>query len=99
MDALKQQLSQCWNIPASAKDAQDLVVELDVEVNPDRSVASATIVDQGRMASDPVFRAAALSAKRALSIPACMPLALPPDKYDEWKSMTLRFDPKEMLGL
>ena len=98
MGALQQQLAQCWNIPAGSKDARNLVVELDVEVGPDRVVTRAEIVDQGRLATDPIYRAAAMSAKRALSMPQCTPLALPPEKYDEWKSMTLRFDPKEMLG-
>jgi hypothetical protein len=56
------------------------------------------IVDQARLSSDPVFRAAAMSAERALRMPQCTPLALPPDKYDEWQSMTLTFNPKDMLG-
>jgi outer membrane biosynthesis protein TonB len=97
MDALKNQLRQCWSLPAAAKDAQDLAVDIDISVNPDRTVASAQVDDQGRM-SDPVFRAAAMSALRALRMPQCTPLALPPDKYQEWQSMTVRFDPKEMLG-
>ena len=75
-----------------------MIVELDVDVGPDRVVTRADIVDRGRAASDPIFRAAAMSASRALRMPQCTPLALPPDKYEEWKSMTLRFDPKEMLG-
>lgn len=97
--ALIEQLSHCWNMPAGVKDAQNLVVDLDVEVNPDRTVASVQIEDQGRLASDPVFRAAAMSAARALRMPECTPLALPPDKYEQWKSMSLHFNPKEMLGL
>lgn len=97
MDALRQQLARCWNLPTSAKNAQDLVVDLDVTVNPDRTVASAAIVDQGRM-SDPIYAAAARSALRAVRAPECTPLELPPEKYQEWQSMSIRFDPKEMLG-
>jgi hypothetical protein len=97
-DALRHQLEQCWNMPAGVKDAQNLVVDLAVEMNPDRTVRSVVVVDQARFASDPVFRAAAMSAERALRMPQCTPLALPPDKYDEWQSMTLTFDPKDMLG-
>jgi len=50
------------------------------------------------MASDPAFRAAAMAATRALRNPQCSPLELPPDKYQEWQTMTIHFDPKEMLG-
>jgi hypothetical protein len=97
--ALNEQLSRCWNLPSGVKDAQNLVIDLDVEVNPDRTVASVQVEDQARLASDPVFRAAAMSAVRALRMPECSPLALPPDKHDQWQSMVLRFNPKEMLGL
>lgn len=98
MSALNDQLSGCWNPPAGIKDAQDMVIPLDVEVNPDRTVASVQVEDSGRMASDPVFRAAAMAAVRAVRNPNCSPLALPPDKYETWKSMLLNFDPKAMLG-
>jgi hypothetical protein len=98
LSALAAQLGRCWSLPAGAKDAQNLVVDLDVTINPDRTVSSVEIEDRGRMASDPAFRAAALSAARALRMPQCTPLMLPPDKYQEWQSMTIHFDPKEMLG-
>jgi outer membrane biosynthesis protein TonB len=97
--ALSAQLGRCWSIPAAAKDAQDLVVDVEVTVNPDRTVSGQpSVLDQGRMASDPAFRAAAMAAVRALRNPQCTPLELPPDKYQEWQSMTIHFDPKEMLG-
>lgn len=98
-DALRSQLARCWSIPAGAKDAEDLVVRIKVAVNPDRTVASAQIVDQQRMAQDAFYRAAAESALRAVLDPMCSPLRLPPAKYDTWKQMNLEFSPKEMLGL
>lgn len=97
LDALKHQLQGCWNLPASAKDAQTMVVDLNLIVNPDRTVARAEVVDQARM-SDPAFAAAARAALRAVRSPNCSPLALPPDKYQEWQSTTIQFDPKELLG-
>lgn len=97
LDALRQQLSQCWSVMAGAQDSQDLRVEISVVVNPDRTVSSAKIVDQFRYGSDTFFRAAADSAKRALSNPLCTPLNLPPEKYDQWHEMTIVFDPKEMF--
>lgn len=97
MDALRQQLSQCWSVMAGAKDAANQVVELSVTVNQDMTVASAKIVDQGSYNSNAVFRAAADSAMRALRNPICTPLKLPPAKYSQWHQMTIVFDPKEMF--
>jgi hypothetical protein len=97
--ALSAQLGRCWSVPAGAKDAQDMVVDVDVTVNPDRTLAGPpSVVDQARMTSDPTFRAAAMAAMRALRNPQCSPLELPPEKYQEWQTMTIHFDPKEMLG-
>ncbi|MGB0934771.1 MAG: energy transducer TonB [Alphaproteobacteria bacterium] len=97
LDALRRQLAQCWNIPAGARDAQNLLVEIRVSVNPDGTVRQAKIVDQSQMAADSFYRTAAESALRAVHHPACRTLKLPPHKYDSWKDMTLRFNPKEML--
>jgi outer membrane biosynthesis protein TonB len=97
LDMIREQIARCWNIPAGARDARDLVVELRVEVGPDGMVQQATIVDQGRVAADPFFRAAAESARRALFNPLCRPLRLPPDKYDVWKDMVVDFSPKDLL--
>lgn len=98
MDALREQLSKCWNFPAGARDAQNLNIEIRIQVNPDRTVRSTAIVDMARYGSDPFFKAAADSAVRALRSPACTPLALPPDKASLWKEMTVNFNPKDMLG-
>jgi outer membrane biosynthesis protein TonB len=97
MDMVREQIARCWNIPAGARDARDLVVEIKVTVQPDGNVEQATIVDQGRAAADPFFRAAAESARRALFNPLCRPLRLPPDKYEIWKNMVLDFSPKDLL--
>ncbi|MFZ4763194.1 MAG: energy transducer TonB [Alphaproteobacteria bacterium] len=99
MAALVRQIESCWNVPAGAKSAENLVVELYVEVNPDRTVQKVEIVDIARMQADGFYRSAAESARRALLNPQCRPLMLPPDRYNEWKTMRLRFDPREMFGL
>jgi outer membrane biosynthesis protein TonB len=94
---IREQIARCWNVPAGARDAKDLVIEIRVVVAPDGTVRQATIMDQARYASDPVFRAAAESARRALFNPLCTPLHLPPDKYDIWKDMLVNFNPKDIL--
>ncbi len=97
LDAIRSQIAQCWNVPAGARDARNLVVEVQVDMNPDATVRHAQIVDQARMMTDPFFRAAAESAMRAVLNPRCNPLRLPREKFDTWKSFTLNFNPKEML--
>jgi hypothetical protein len=97
MDALRQQLSQCWNVMAGGVNAEDQVVELSVTVNEAMTVEKAEVVDQSKYNSNAFFRAAADSAKRALRNPLCTPLKLPPNKYSQWHQMTLVFDPKEMF--
>jgi hypothetical protein len=98
IDLVRQQIAQCWNLPAGAKDAENLVIEIKVVMNSDGKVREARIADQGRMASDTFFRAAAESAIRAVLNPKCQPLKLPPEKYAQWQTMTLNFNPKHMLG-
>jgi outer membrane biosynthesis protein TonB len=96
LDLVREQISHCWNVPAGARDAKDLVVEIRVVVNPDGNVQQAMIVDQARGAGDPFFRAAAESARRAFFNPECRPLHLPADKYEIWRDMVVDFSPKDL---
>lgn len=97
-DMIRSQFIKCWSVPAGARDADSLVVQLRVKVNQDGSVTDAKLAaDEGRYYSDSFFRAAADSAIRAVW--KCSPLQhLPPDKYSSWKDMELTFDPREMLN-
>ncbi len=97
LDMVRHQIARCWNVPAGARDAKDLVVEIKVVVDPDGTVRQATIVDQARMGSDPFFRAAAESARRAFFNPLCRPLHLPAEKYAIWKDLVVDFSPKDIL--
>jgi hypothetical protein len=96
LDFLRRQLWGCWSVPAGAKEAGKLVVHVRVLLNPDGEVRRAHVIEQSRMHSDPFFRVAAESALRAVL--KCSPLRLPPGKYSEWKEITLKFDPKELVG-
>jgi len=76
-------VSKCWNVPAGAKDAQNLVIWLSATYEKDGSLVNVTVADQSksRYASDTFFRAAAESALRAVRM--CTPLkGLPADKYE-----------------
>lgn len=96
-DALRRQLSLCWNMPVGARDAENLIVEVLITVNQDRTVANAEIVDRARYSTDGFFRAAADAAIRAVRHPNCTPLQLPADKYEQWKTIRFFFDPRDML--
>jgi hypothetical protein len=97
LDLVKQQIEQCWNVPAGAQGAADLTPEFRVSMNPDATVRAVELLNTERY-SDPFFRAAADSARRALLNPACSPLKLPLDKYNEWQTFTITFDPKDIAG-
>ncbi len=96
-DAIRNQFIVCWNVPAGAKNAENLIVTLRVQLAEDASVTQVELArDEARYASDSFFRAAADSAMRAVHL--CSPLKnLPPDKFAAWKDMELTFDPREML--
>jgi hypothetical protein len=96
MDLLREQLYHCWNVPVGARDAKDLVIEIRVIVGPDGVARQATIVDQSRL-GDPVFRAAAESARRTFFAPECTPLRVPAGKYELWKDLVVDFSPKDLL--
>lgn len=96
-DALRRQLEQCWNVPIGAKDVENMVIELAITMNQDRTVQSVQVADRMRYNRDQFFRAVADSAVRAIRNPRCSPLRVPPDKFNEWKSMVIRFNPKDMF--
>jgi hypothetical protein len=97
--AVNQQVTPCWSIPAGVRDVEKISVAVLIRLNPDGSLgAPPKIEDSGRLGRDPSFRAVAESSLRALRNPQCMPLKLPYDQYDLWKEITFVFDPKEALG-
>lgn len=96
-DLLRRQLEGCWNVPVGAKDAENLNIEIQINVNPDRTLRDARVVDTARYNSDTFFRAAAESAMRAVRNPLCSPFQLPADKYDTWKTITVNFNPSQMF--
>jgi outer membrane biosynthesis protein TonB len=96
IDAIRQKIYPCWNVPVGARGAKDLVVDMNVRIDRDGFVTHAEIADKSRL-SDAFFQSAAESARRALFDPHCNPLPLPKEKYDEWKEITLTFNPKDMF--
>jgi hypothetical protein len=98
-DALKSQIYRCWNPPVGAPDPNDLVVDFDLQLNPDGTVAGRPQLS-GNSASamgNPYTRAAAEAASRAIY--QCAPYNLPPKRYSDWREINpLRFDPRDMMN-
>jgi len=101
IDAIRRHFEKCWNIPAGAREAENLAVDIRVSLAPDATVQRAEYVDPGKLNGDPFYRAAAESAMRAVLAPQCRSLqeiGLSPDQYDQWKDMVITFNPKQMIG-
>ncbi|MGM0421610.1 MAG: hypothetical protein ACQEQL_00770 [Pseudomonadota bacterium] len=97
LDALRRQLEGCWNLPIGAREVDEMVIDVNLIVNRDRTIREAKIVDTARYSRDSFFRAVADSALRAVRSPNCSPLQLPEDKYDMWQNIIVEFNPKEMF--
>ncbi|NQV44423.1 MAG: energy transducer TonB [Rhodospirillales bacterium] len=96
-EAVAAQLRRCWIVPAGAKNAEELVISIHVDMNPDATVRNSSIANMERAMTDSFYRAAAESALRATKNPRCQPLPLPLDQYEQWRTMTLNFNPQDML--
>jgi len=93
-DALKSQIYQCWSPPVGAPNANDLVVDFDLTLNPDGTPGRAD--SDALNSANPFTRAAAEAARRAIF--QCQPYKLPPDRYSQWREINpLRFDPRQMM--
>ena len=94
LDALRQRLARLWTPPAGAKDPQELVVQVRIQLKPDGTLAAApTPLNRGNSA---LFVAARDSAMRAVyrGQPYDM---LKPEHYELWKDIEVTFDPRDMV--
>jgi hypothetical protein len=98
-DILINQLRSCWEMPESMPNTDAPIIDVVVNLNTDASIHDITLIDTGnRYQNDRNYTDMADSVISTLKNPLCKPLKLPLDKYQEWHSMQLRFDPKEMLN-
>lgn len=94
--SISRQITPCWNIPIAAQGVSGLRAELTIALGPDGSVQSVAATEAERVRNDPVFRAFAESAVRAVH--ACSPLKLPPESYQLWRNIIFNFDPSALTG-
>jgi len=93
VEGVRQKIRPCWNTIGGAKEAP--VVTLVVQMNQNGTPVEAQFKDSGRYSNDPVYRAAADAARRAILNPRCQPWPLSPEKYNSWRSITFNFDPRD----
>ena len=90
---IRQSVIRCNNVIAGREQIDTPVVQIEVRLRPDGSLADAPQVTSSG-SNSPIFRDAVDAALRA--IVNCAPYALPPDKYEIWGHMRLTFDLSRM---
>lgn len=90
LDALRAQIQQCWVIPIGWTDPRQVSVVIRFALNQDGTVnGSPSVIEfpasqYGQVAADNAIRA----------ILRCGPYQLPPEKYDQWSEVQIRFEPQ-----
>jgi hypothetical protein len=89
LDALRAAVQRCWDIPQGWTDPREVSVTIRFSLNQDGSVSGTpTVIEYpasqyGQVAADNAIRA----------VLRCGPYQLPPQKYDQWSEVQLRFTP------
>jgi colicin import membrane protein len=94
LDALRARLAQLWNPPAGARNPQELVVQVRMQLKPDGTLAAPpTVLTSGQSS---IFMAARDSAVRAVFRGQPFDM-LRPEHYEQWKDIEITFDPRDMV--
>jgi outer membrane biosynthesis protein TonB len=94
IDALRERLAQLWNPPAGAKNPEELVVRVRIQLTRDgRLIGGPQVLTSG---SSVLFQTARESAIRALFRGQPFDM-LRPETYEQWKDIEINFDPREMM--
>jgi outer membrane biosynthesis protein TonB len=97
VDSLRSQIERCWSPPVGAPNATELVVDFDLFLNPDGTVAQPPQLIGSYAAPGTFRRAAQDAAMRAIY--ECAPYKLPVGRYSEWREINpFHFDPRQMMG-
>jgi len=96
--AMADKVRPCWSVNDGGRDASQLIVYVVVDMSPEGYVTDAVISDATRaaMANNPMLRAFAEAARRAVLNPRCQPLPYPRHKYDQLKRFEFKFDPRDL---
>ena len=91
-DEIRNQIIPNWLIPAGVKNAEDLVVEVLIEIAPDGTILKTKILNPS---DETNFKIAAQSAIRALLISS--PLKITSKRLKKLKEFIFNFNPKDVL--
>ncbi len=94
MDALRNAIEQCWNVPMGLSDVEDMRVTITMNLAKDGNIDGRVDVEATGGQSQ-TRRAFAESARRAVL--KCAPYNLPNEKYDTWSQVVVNFDPSQMF--
>jgi len=93
---LGQKAQQCWSPPIGVRGAENLRVSVVFSLDISGTVTGAPVVTNS--SSNPLFQVAAAAAVRAVL--GCQPYdGLPVDRYNEWTTNKINFDPSRMLAV
>lgn len=99
---MKAAVERCWNASAiiGAPEPEKLRVEILIELNRDGTLATQPRVENAleiNLSGNRFWKVAEQSALRA--VVSCAPYDIfPQDRYQDWKSFLLNFDPSQMVG-
>lgn len=99
-DAIRGQISRCWNFMGGMKDQDKMRATLRVQFSEDGGVVDVRLhgSQAGEYNSNTSFRALVDSAMRAVRNPSCTPLkGLPKEQFRGWEYVDLSFDPSGLL--
>lgn len=91
-DEIRNQIIPNWLIPAGVKNAEDLVVEVLIEIAPDGTILQTKILNPS---DETNFKIAAQSAIRALLLSS--PLKITSKRLKKLKEFIFNFNPKDVL--
>jgi colicin import membrane protein len=91
VDALRRRLIQLWSLPTIAKDAQESTIDISMKLKRDGTLdGPPEVLTHGDSAW---FKAARDSALRAIARGQPFTM-LRPEHYDQWKEISVTFDPR-----
>lgn len=97
IDRLRLAVEECWNVGILSTDALQVVVTISFEMTPDARPIASTIRQVEASGSNPLAQRAAFDAgRRAIEECGINGYGLPPDLYDQWRSVEIVFNPARM---
>jgi hypothetical protein len=97
---LRSQIEACWSAPVTAARPTQFVIDVEISLNPDGSIAQPPrVVGDSAAAAphDPAIRAVADALRNAIY--RCAPFRLPADLYAQWHDINpLHFDHSAAAG-